>query len=287
MLNFSPGWYDDGSGNQRWWDGSNWTQRVLPARPRFAPHPPPATASPPAGPAPEVSEIQPLDFTIPTSRIIVLAAVYGLFVIGGLYMLLTGGFPQRILGLVSIGFFGGAGGMALKHYVNNRVALRLEAGGMRPISGGFIPWCDVERVGVGYVSAGANRTKVLGIRLRNFDNYIHSLTPAQIKLARSAAKWGRVSGIAIIPAKIDPAAILQAAATGEYKDLVNYDLITAPQQSLTAQLLWSRRMSGGWDISLSPLLFSRAAAETIASIENYRRAALTRGDATGGSSPGS
>ncbi|WP_226531740.1 DUF2510 domain-containing protein [Microbacterium paraoxydans] len=34
------GWYDDGSGNQRWWDGQQWTEHVVAAPPR-----PPETAA--------------------------------------------------------------------------------------------------------------------------------------------------------------------------------------------------------------------------------------------------
>ena len=29
MTTTSPGWYDDGHGSTRWWDGANWTERVL------------------------------------------------------------------------------------------------------------------------------------------------------------------------------------------------------------------------------------------------------------------
>lgn len=30
MTNAAPGWYDDGAGQQRWWDGSRWTVNVAP-----------------------------------------------------------------------------------------------------------------------------------------------------------------------------------------------------------------------------------------------------------------
>lgn len=32
-----PGWYDDGRGAQRWWDGVRWTEQVLPAPPSSPP----------------------------------------------------------------------------------------------------------------------------------------------------------------------------------------------------------------------------------------------------------
>ena len=31
MADTQAGWYDDGSGTQRWWDGQRWTENVQPA----------------------------------------------------------------------------------------------------------------------------------------------------------------------------------------------------------------------------------------------------------------
>ena len=33
MADTQAGWYDDGSGTQRWWDGQNWTDQVKPPAP--------------------------------------------------------------------------------------------------------------------------------------------------------------------------------------------------------------------------------------------------------------
>ncbi len=33
MANAAAGWYDDGSGTQRWWDGQKWTDRQQPPAP--------------------------------------------------------------------------------------------------------------------------------------------------------------------------------------------------------------------------------------------------------------
>lgn len=51
-----PGWYPDGQGGQRWWDGTQWTEHT---QPPASPEPPaapeaPATPPPPASPPPGV-----------------------------------------------------------------------------------------------------------------------------------------------------------------------------------------------------------------------------------------
>ncbi|WP_449408593.1 septum formation family protein [Microbacterium maritypicum] len=51
-MTIPAGWYDDGSGRRRWWDGSGWTQHTLAA-------PAPATATP------EDAETIPLDGAVP------------------------------------------------------------------------------------------------------------------------------------------------------------------------------------------------------------------------------
>ena len=34
MTDAQAGWYDDGSGTMRWWDGQNWTETVQPPEPK-------------------------------------------------------------------------------------------------------------------------------------------------------------------------------------------------------------------------------------------------------------
>lgn len=47
-----PGWYDDGRGQQRWWDGQRWTEHLRTAQP---PPPPPGPAGPGWQPEPRGS----------------------------------------------------------------------------------------------------------------------------------------------------------------------------------------------------------------------------------------
>lgn len=45
-MSIPAGWYDDGSGHQRWWDGTRWTEHVAPPQPF---NPPAQTFTPPSG----------------------------------------------------------------------------------------------------------------------------------------------------------------------------------------------------------------------------------------------
>lgn len=60
----SPGWYDDGTGRQRWWDGSRWTEHFAPA-----------VAVVPQGYPPRIGGISPKSRTV--------ASILGFF-LGGL-----------------------------------------------------------------------------------------------------------------------------------------------------------------------------------------------------------
>lgn len=53
-MTIPAGWYDDGSGRQRWWDGSGWTEHTVSTDP--------AEPTPPTGPAGE-------DATAPTTQV--------------------------------------------------------------------------------------------------------------------------------------------------------------------------------------------------------------------------
>lgn len=46
------GWYPDGQGGQRWWDGTRWTEHTQPGAPQAPQTPQSGPTAPPAGPTP-------------------------------------------------------------------------------------------------------------------------------------------------------------------------------------------------------------------------------------------
>ncbi len=127
-----------------------------------------------------LAENPPLVFRSRTSRLVLLGVICGGFVAGSLYLLSRGVVVPAVLGLV---FFGGGGALALGTYLRSRNILTLEPAGVRPRTGGLIPWRDVEGFGAGTTPGGPSGVAVLGLRMTDYDAYIASLTPAQTRWA--------------------------------------------------------------------------------------------------------
>lgn len=147
--------------------------------------------------------------------------------------------------------------------LRNPLIVTLSGAGIRPQSGGIIPWDDVDAVGTGRVPGGPGGTNVIGISLKSADRYVASFNSEQVRLMRGAARTGRLMGAQL------PAAPGSGNRSGQQA------LRLLPQRDVTGMLQWSRRMSG-WDVTFSPLLFKGRARDVVRKIENYHQAVLMR-----------
>ena len=282
-----PGWYDDGSGTQRWWDGNAWTE--LPAQrdatnvqagPRtqvdpiaqsdrastgaVEPGPRPNPIAGRASPHLRLSSTSPalpvINFTSSKLKLALVSAGCGLFAAGGFFVLASGPAPSDAFwAVITILFFGVGGLWMLVKLRRVKAVLVLTPDGIHPVSGGLIPWADVEAVGTCRVSG----TKLVGIRLSRYNSYIASLTPQQVSLALHTGKAARMFGVVAPLMGPDGAEALELAG------------MPRASEGIAGQLAWARHQADGYDLTFSPLLFDRRAARVVEEINGYRAAWAT------------
>lgn len=301
VLAAVAGWYEDGSGHQRWWDGFRWTEYLLPERPEVRQAPVhglgQSNKTSPAGwcvdgngvnrwwdgsnwgqPAQAFGaayqDLGTLTFSMTMTRLVLLVSVCFLFTLGGIVLLASGTIVQIMAGLISIGLFGVVGFVAVRKLWRQRTVLTLTRDGLRPQVGGFIPWGDFDAVGTARIGGGPmGGTKVIGIRLKRYENYLASFTPDQLKLILQGAKWGRVGGFAML-SQISPEDIAVTVSKLEISELDPGGLLSIPQKDVAAILKWAHDHSGGWDVTFSPLLFDRSSDRVVQEISSYHQAVL-------------
>jgi hypothetical protein len=173
----------------------------------------------------------------------------------GVFLLVSGPTVGEIIGAVlCIALFGGGGVLFVAKLARTTETLTLTPSGLHPSSGGIVPWDDYDGVGLGRVSG----TLIIGIRLRSYDSYIASLTPAQAKLAAQAGKAGKLFGAVTRP-------VIGRTHPGTAA-LAN---IPSGEEGLAGLLAWSRETTG-YDLSFSPMLFDRPAEQVMQAIANYQ-----------------
>lgn len=96
------GWYDDGSGRQRYWDGAGWTEHFAPA----APSPPaPAAPSSPTAPQPGAEAFAAAPFQDPAASAPRKKSRVGLYIglgIGALLILIIGAVVAVVMGMKNL-----------------------------------------------------------------------------------------------------------------------------------------------------------------------------------------
>lgn len=207
--------------------------------------------------------IPPLVFSVSAFRLIGMGFLCIPFVAAGAMIMMGAGNAlwKMAAGLLCIIFFGGGYLAVLWTKLRAPVVLTLSEDGLRPQSGGFIPWEDFEAVGTGQIPGGPGGSKIIGIRLKSLERYAASFTPAQVRLMRGTARVGKAAGTRL------PAAPGSGMRSGQAA------LRSLPQQDPAEIVLWNRAVTG-WDVSFSPMVFKGRAQDVVRQIESYHQAVL-------------
>jgi len=89
----NAGWYDDGSGRQRWWDGERWTDDFAPGQAPAPVSTPPGSLSVSKGPAPVLGFVG-MGLAVAGTILACIPAVFGIGVV-----ILLAGFVVSLIGL--------------------------------------------------------------------------------------------------------------------------------------------------------------------------------------------
>jgi len=205
--------------------------------------PPPPPSPPRQPPVPIAPNPERLDIKPKTARNVVLLVLgCSLFTVAGFY-LMSMGEPQNIaVGLLCILFFGGGGLIMIPKLLRRKVSMVLTREGMEqitPYGNAHVRWSDVEKVGM--VSIFAN--KMVGIRLRNYDAYVHSMSPEMTEFLRKTLPYMKLIARATSMLSLPEACKLWSQLEGS----------ADPKEGLKAfgkvgsyveALLWSRQQYG-------------------------------------------
>jgi hypothetical protein len=177
------------------------------------------------------------------------AVVCGLFAVAGVWMVATG---NVLVGLACLIFFGGMGISAyVPRLLNPKPLFELTPTGFRPLSGGVVPWQDIEDVGIGILPRAGG---VVGLRLSDYTAYIQS-APAKMP------SWKRLDAWTAARSMPHPAQLGTADLSG-------------PQRNLVALLAWNRKKTGGLDMCWLHRFFSEPPESIASQILAYRATAL-------------
>jgi hypothetical protein len=111
------------------------------------------------------------------------------FVAGGAFIVVVGEDLEKVVGLACAVFGAWALVIWLRRMRDDR-AIVLSAHGLRPATGGEIPWADIEDVGV----FAHRRAKGVGVRLRSVERYAASFTDADRRLLERRVTGMRALG---------------------------------------------------------------------------------------------
>ncbi|MCX7113402.1 MAG: DUF2982 domain-containing protein [Proteobacteria bacterium] len=190
-----------------------------------------------------------------------------IFTIAGLGMVFSG--EEVFAGLLGIVLFGGGGLYGIPKMLRRRVSMVLTPEGIeqRYAEGSaYIPWSDVEKVGI--ISMFSN--KMVGIRLKSYDRYLDRMSPSLAEFMTKSLPYLKLLTLATslldVPTSVTVWSKLEGHDVSEALD--GFGKVG----DLAQALLWSRKQYG-YDLALSWAEIDRPATEFVALLEGYRSSA--------------
>lgn len=191
---------------------------------------------------------------------IILSVGCGAFTLGGLWMLFSG--ENTLAGLLCVAFFGGGGIYGIPRMARRKVSMVLTAEGIEqryPEGRAFIPWVDVEAVGI----VGVLTTKLVGIRLSSYDHYLNEMSPEVAEFINKSLPYMKLMARGASLAHVSGG--LGHWVKSQGSSLKDFGKVGSLAEALT----WSRE-NYGYDLTLSWAELDRSPKEFVALLEQYR-----------------
>ncbi len=180
------------------------------------------------------------------------AALLALILSVSVYLFFVGSVFARLLGVISILFFGVGGGFALWKMVSlkgPRFVLSAEGLRMRGVPGdALVPWTDVESAGVATIA----HNKMPGLRLKSYEGYIRNLTPEGVAFMKRGLRFLKVSSFAMGAVALRP------------------ELLSLSGAKEIAEVLSWNRGHCGFDLSFSSFELDRPVDDFVKLLEEFR-----------------
>lgn len=180
------------------------------------------------------------------------------FTIGGVLLVLSGGWFDVALGIAAVATFGGGGGYYVWKALRSSTTFTLTPRGIDIGAGGFVPWSHVGRIGQTKVAGGV---QALGVEVRNVAAYVGTLTAEQQRAALRTAKFGQRVGQS------------PPATDGDKSG----DLDSIRKRDLAAALNWTAARSDGYHLTFPLLTLNKPADKLAEEVKAYRTKATGRG----------
>lgn len=169
------------------------------------------------------------------------------FTVAGLAMLFSGDMLTVIVGVGIVAFFG-LGCIAYFVRIVARKSFMLDARGVHPGNGGFVPWKDIGAIG----PTLAGGTPALGLEILDVPAYLDTLTEKQKRQSLGFAGIGRIIG--------------SAAGSPELNSMPDGDLL--------GLMAWAKQVNGGYDMAFAAMTLSTSVDKMAQIVEEYRQNAL-------------